>query len=397
MDEEGLIGYYKGLLADTQSLSEMVEERKAKFGLSERQLSDVLGITRPKLSRLLNGEVQKADIVSFLKLQEFLNKPLHELIDSFVASLDQEAISDLERTRKAIFIAENFDIAGLRRVGFLDSGFDIEAIEQRIKKFFGFNNLYQYRTEIPVTLFSKGKTSHTDQMRMFWIKAAYYQFQKINNPNKYDEQLLKVLVPKIKSYSRREDIGLASIIKALYEVGVTVIVQQYLTKTAVYGACFMVNNKPCIVLTDYNKKYHNLWYSLLHELHHILFDKDLLEQVDYHISEDQTELMWREDEANSFAQNILFPINKLEQLRPFIRSHNIVEKFAHDWSVHPSIIYETFCKDLYERKGDNSGFILLSKQRNSSTKALKGLKLNPWAKETALEEIIKLKSKLELT
>ena len=53
-----------------------------------------------------------------------------------------------------------------------------------------------------------------------------------------------------------------------------------LPKTQIKGATFVINNKPCIVITDFNKNYGTIWFSLIHELHHVLFDLDSIYDYD---------------------------------------------------------------------------------------------------------------------
>jgi|WetSurMetagenome_2_1015567.scaffolds.fasta_scaffold09128_7 hypothetical protein len=50
----------------------------------------------------------------------------------------------------------------------------------------------------------------------------------------------------------------------------------------------VLEGKPCIVITDMNKKYHKLWINLLHELYHVVNDYDILENIHYHISDSES-------------------------------------------------------------------------------------------------------------
>ena len=62
---------------------------------------------------------------------------------------------------------------------------DFEAIEKRIVKFFNLDTLFQYNSYVGAVAFSRSKVLSNDKMREFWIRSAYFQFEKINNPNEY--------------------------------------------------------------------------------------------------------------------------------------------------------------------------------------------------------------------
>ena len=150
--------------------------------------------------------------------------------------------------------------------------------------------------------YSRTKRKHVDKMKDFWVRSAYACFSMINNPNDYKREGLKDIIVKIRPYCQDVENGLATVCKALYNVGVTVIVQNQLTLTQVRGGIFLVNNNPCIVLTDLNKRYTTLWETLLHELHHVLYDLKSV-SLRYHITGDP-DLLLIEDKAEEFARDI---------------------------------------------------------------------------------------------
>lgn len=90
-------------------------------------------------------------------------------------------------------------------------------------------------------------------MKDFWVKSAYQTFKVIDNPHDYDREKLKDLIIKMKPYSQDVRDGLYTVCRALYSTGVTLIFQDYLSTTQVRGGTFIINSKPCVVITDFNK------------------------------------------------------------------------------------------------------------------------------------------------
>jgi HTH-type transcriptional regulator/antitoxin HigA len=89
-------------------------------------------------------------------------------------------------------------------------------------------------------------------MKDFWIKSSYKYFELIDNPNDYSRQNLVELIPKIKPYTQNVETGLLTVFQALFNIGITVVFQPSLPKTQIRGATFLIKNKPCIVITDFN-------------------------------------------------------------------------------------------------------------------------------------------------
>ena len=369
------------------SFRDLVDTKKAQFKISsDYEFSKMVGIPNNTLVRLIDGETQKVDLFSILKVCQFLGIDINEMAEIFVASLDSEFVGELSLATKANFILRNFNLNALKKIGFIKSTTDFKAIDRKITRWFGIDSVNQYADELPPTLFSKIKQYTPDEMRIMWIVAAIAQFKKWDNPNPYDRSALFALIPKIRPYTRDEEAGFVMVVRALYRAGVTVIVQKYLANTAVKGACFVVNGKPCVVITDWRGKYSTLWFTLIHELYHVLFDLEALKSWNFHLSGeyDLSNDLFKEDMADSFARDRLFPKGKLDIIRPMIDSPAYVEQFAAKQQVHPSIIYDFHC---YEEKVARGRDVYARYQQyfGSSEKAIELVKTNPFERESVYD------------
>lgn len=385
--DNGLTEIYSLLGIKTKGFKELIDIKKEELNISsDRQLSSLLGINKDTLSRIIKGDSKKVDLISFLKISNFLNMDISKVIKLYVSSLKPELIEEIENNRKANFIIRNFDLDALKKIGFIKSKSDFKAIEKRIINFFDINDIFEYDSHVAFPLFSKSKRASKDLMNDFWIKSAYLQFEQINNPNDFDYSVLEDIIPKIRPYTQLEKIGLLQVIKTLYLAGVTVIVQKYITKTSVKGACFIVNNKPCIVLTDYMERYDLVWFTLLHELCHVLYDMDDLIKNKYHLSGESDLLLLNEERANKFARTILFSEEKLNYISPLIDNRQMVLSYAKEQSIHPSIIY-----GFYLFRNSHRSKSLYPKYRKyliSSKNALSPLSTNIWNEENTIKKEI---------
>lgn len=378
-----------------KTLSEVINERKTQLDLSNLQIANIFGVPYTTFDRTLKnieeGNLEDIDFHFMLKLSQFLGISIDEMSQVYVASLKPAEVKELQDARKANYILSNFDIKALKKAGFFDDIKDFAYIEKRITQFFCLDTIFDYGNEVGGVLFSRTKNLSHDKMRELWVRAAIFQFQKISNPNEYDKTKLLAIIPKIRPYTRYEEKGLLTVLQALYNIGVTVIVQSYLSKTQVRGGTFVVNGKPCVVITDYNKSYATLWFALLHELYHCLYDLEELRTLSYHLTgEEQSELyLFKEDMADYFACEMLFPQENLNYIKHMIQSPMLVTDYAEKAKVHPSIIYSFYCYEM-DKKGKNY-YPAYSKYFGSPEKAIKMVRTNPWNKETIFEEIQKVK------
>ncbi len=374
-------------ISNNRSLNHLIDDKKEQLSInSDRQLSTLLGINIDTLNRILNGENQKVDLISIIKISTFLELEIQDTINVYLSTLKPDALAEIEETKKANFIVKNFDLDGLKKIGFIKKKTDFKHIEERITDFFDIKSVFDYVDEVAVPLFSKGKKSSSDLMNDFWIKSAYSQLEKIDNPNDFNHIDFKKLVTKIRPYSRLETVGFHTVIRALYVVGVTVIIQKYVSKTSVKGATFIVKGKPCIVITDYYGKYDMMWFTLFHELCHIYYDLEDLKLNKFHLSGSPDLLLLNEDRANLFARTMLFSDEKLSYISSNINNPHAVSIYAEEHGVHPSIIYGFY---IYDQPENIKGKLYrkFSKYLISSDVALKSLKSNIWMSQNPKEEI----------
>ena len=329
------------------NLVEAFEKKALEHGLTITQAKELLDIERKSLYSILTGESKQPNLINVLKIAEFLEIDFNSIIRVIVSNQSSNNIAKLETANKASFISRRYDLDRLYKEKFLKTKSEINLISDRLVSFFGFDNLFELEdfTNKSAVLFSQSKRSFSDKMRRFAIESAYRLFELIDNPNVYDRDKVKELIPKIKPYCRDVENGLYIVCRALYNHGITVIFQRHLTTSQFKGATFIVNDKPCIVLTDLNNKYPTIWHAFLHELYHILFDLEEIKQIGYHLTgQELPELFLETNEmlADEFAGDYFFSNDLYKQIKPQINNEYMVEAFAKRNNIHPSFIYRAF-------------------------------------------------------
>ena len=122
---------------------------------------------------------------------------------------------------------------------------------------------------------------------------------KVDNFNK---KRLRELSTNICNYSNKDN-GIVDFLNELNKTGVKFIMLNHLPKTYTDGSVFRDGYNPVIVYTCRYNRIDNFWFTIAHEIGHILFH--LKNQDDFIIDESNRIDTDDEKEANSFASKIL--------------------------------------------------------------------------------------------
>ncbi|WP_289202684.1 ImmA/IrrE family metallo-endopeptidase [Bacteroides acidifaciens] len=327
------------------SLKEQFNARKAELNLTDNIVFKMLDLDAKQVKPILDGEAKRISLFTMIKLAYFLNTTLDEVLLLSLQDMSPSQISDIQLAKDAAYIMAHFDVGALTKIGFFKKGASVPELKARIIEYFGLNNLYEYCDTPLVKAFSQiRRKSKSDLMREFWLSSAFHVFEIINNPYSYDRAALIRLIPSIRACTLNEKTGLITVVKALYRLGITVIYQPTIKDLHLRGATLVVNDKPCIILSDYNNRYPTVWFALLHELCHVLSHLDLIREYQYHISDGDGDLLLLDEErCDNFASDYFLNGDNHKMITPYLDSPAIVQSYCKEWRVHPSIVYSIHC------------------------------------------------------
>jgi Zn-dependent peptidase ImmA (M78 family)/transcriptional regulator with XRE-family HTH domain len=341
----------EGAKSSYYALEELFSQRLAALDITKHQALKIMGIDHKTLNAILAGDARKLDIVTILKLSDFLEVPHDELLYKYFELVKDTHSETIGIAKKRSFLVNHFNLPSLKKIGLIDSINDFDHIEERIKQFLGYDNIFEHDKHKITAAFSSGKRATNKENLSFWYAAACQSLEKTPNPYPYDRGALKEYFPQIRWHSMNEDIGLQTVAQALFKLGITLVwIPRFTQDLHVRGATLAFRDKPCIVLTNYTRFYATLWFTLIHELFHVLYDWDEIKNEKYHISGETDSVKINEEEANEFARQYLFSYEKMETVKPHIDNPLHVKKYAEQNHVHPSIIYTFYCWDNKEEK-----------------------------------------------
>lgn len=152
----------------------------------------------------------------------------------------------------------------------------------------------------------------------------------------FQQERLAEAIPNILSCAKREE-DIAHVPQMLNDLGVHFAIIPHLNKTYLDGAAFYLGDRPVIALTLRHNRIDCFWFSLMHELGHIVAGH----QGVYLDNLDAPETNSEEQEANQLARDWLVNEQALNyfivQTKPKF-SKKAVTNFAQSQNRHPGII-----------------------------------------------------------
>lgn len=381
------------------TIGEMLSHYMLENNISESGLATILNINRKTLKLILQGEDCK--VSHAIRIARLLDISSKSLLEGFLLQAKEDEEVYLDYAKKVAFLLDNFDLAELKASKVISSVNEYNKIEEELCGYFGYKNIIEYADfTIKAPLFSKSNMAVNPTkekvMQDFWVKSNIESFRKINNPNEFNKELLFEFLKRIKSFTKDIEVGFSEVQLVLFQLGITVIVQSYITKTKAYGMTMIVNDKPCIVITDMGKQYYKLWFTLLHELYHVIEDYDYLKTTSYHISDlENRDLFVSEDNADAFAREIFVPKDKMEILDSLINNSAKINQLAKSLDMHPSMLYGVYL-DSANKSVQTRDFPRFAKYLPSSTAALKNIVFDAVGRRSIDAAVLEMKKKLNL-
>lgn len=167
-----------------------------------------------------------------------------------------------------------------------------------------------------------------------WLRLAQIEAAAAPAQAPYDHEALRALLPSLRSMSRSLPTEPMAFVSALAHVGVKLLAVPEVPGCRAYGATFWQDDRPVVVLSARGKNDGVLWFSLFHELGHVLLHPRTT-SVEVVNGEESK----REDEANKFASETLIPRKLRPELHAVASKEHLTE-LAERESVSPGVLLQ---------------------------------------------------------
>ncbi|MGL5864719.1 MAG: ImmA/IrrE family metallo-endopeptidase [Dermatophilaceae bacterium] len=304
-------------------------------GINAAELARRLGATPKHVSELLSGKAPLSHATS-LALARVTGVParIWNLYESGYRSAVASTTAD-EALADQYDAAQQFPLAYLRKYGVIRSpARDRAGTVRELVSFLGVASLDAFRTtwEHGSVAYRRSAVGRDNAPALAaWLRLAEQHHDGVLDVPRFDRPALESLIGDLRALTRLEPLaGLKQAVQNLRAVGVVLCVTPPVPGLGIHGATRWVNDHPVIQLSLLMKSDDQWWFTLFHELGHVILhgDKGL------YLSGDRNEA---EDEANRYASEVLIPPSYLGRL-PSSRDVGAVNALADELGIAPSIV-----------------------------------------------------------
>lgn len=289
-----------------ETLKEILEVEK----MSQVHLSSRTGLHPVTISNILSG---KDPISPETALRLFL---VFSISEGFWNNLQKnyeetKARIALEKEiNKEISIFRKFTcFPVLVKYGFLEKAPSLEEKAKNLLNFLGIASFKFLESNYKVAFRKSSKCNVSKENLIAWLRCGEISGAKIET-KPFNKAKLKANLKKIRSFNLLDAKEYSGKIRAiLAECGVAVAFVPYLKNTFVNGATIWLNpDKALIQLTTRNKYEDIFWFTLFHEICHLLKHGKKEGYISF-LKEDylKKDFVKLEREADSFAADVLIP------------------------------------------------------------------------------------------
>lgn len=280
-----------------------IKEQLIDKGMAQKELASRLGMSEKHVSRLINGEVQLTPEVA-RRLEMVLGIParfwnnLESIYREKVvkANAENEMDADIE-------IAKKLPYKEMVKNNWLPAAKNPKERVSNLRRFFEVARLGLLEEGSllpPVACRRLSLTERSDYALITWAQQARLEARTVKAKS-IDLKRLARVIPEIRAMTKTDpEVFCPQLSTLLAECGVVIVFLPHISGSFLHGATFREGDKIVLGLTVRSKDADRFWFSLFHELAHVLLG---------HINkEDVTE----EDEraADDFAEQTLIPREK---------------------------------------------------------------------------------------
>jgi HTH-type transcriptional regulator/antitoxin HigA len=235
-------------------------------------------------------------------------------------------------TRRAA-IYEQVPVAAMVRAGWIPPFKSVERLEEVVREFLGVEKLGD-EPQLPVRLRHSGSGGERAAQRA-WVRRAEAVLLEQPSPARYSKRALAKAIPAVRSLAR-DAADVARVPGVLRDLGVRFAVVPQLPGSKLDGVAMFTSAGPGVALTLRYDRIDYFWFTLFHELAHLVCGHEA-----GHLDAESAEVDNEEREANALAAEwLLAPAH----VRTWAASHagritpHAIDTFAAAHGVHPGLV-----------------------------------------------------------
>lgn len=309
-----------------------IKEQLETKGMMQKEFAQRMDLSEKHISQLINGKVELTQDVA-LRLEYVLGIPagfwnnLEAIYREKLIRVKEENELDAE-----LSILSCFPYKKMMELGWIEKTKDKVQRVINLRRYFEVAKLDVISDlAIPGIAYRKVNTSDTKD----YVLAAWAQKARIESRNyqvsNIDINRLNELIPKIRSLTvLKADEFCPELIQLMKSCGIALVFLPHLDGSYLHGATFVEGSKIVIGLTVRGAYADKFWFSLFHELYHIIAG---------HVYQNKVLSMEEEADADRFARDTLISLDDYKKLLDIgIFNDLIIYHFARTINIAPGIV-----------------------------------------------------------
>lgn len=307
-------------------------------GWTQTDLSQIMGKPPQAISEIVNAKkrITPETAIALAKALGTSPELWHNLEANYQLYLAREQtskkeISDISRRGRLYELAPIRELVKRQWISGRES---VDEMEREVCQYLDLSSP-QENPSLAVSLRHSEAFGPEVAAQVAWLRRVQH-LARLQQISTFDPDKLSESIPEILSLSyRAEDV--IHVPGKLIGLGVHFLIVPHLPKTYVDGAALYIDDEhPVVALTLRHNRIDNFWFTLMHEVAHIV-----LGHKGVHINEENGDSNGEENEANNQAGNWLIPP---EAFRIFVennRNHftqRNIEMFARSIHRNPGIV-----------------------------------------------------------
>lgn len=319
-----------------------IKEQLDDRGMSQKEFASRMGMSEKHISHLINGEVQLTTDVAY-RLEMVLGLPANFWSNLEVIYREKLAKAEAENALDADkVLAKKFPFKEMAKNGWLP---DTSKIEERViflRKFFEviqLERLINGKLLPSIACRHLSITEKSDFALIAWVQKAKIEARGIAvapiNLNELTKQL-----PTIRAMTTEDpSVFCPKLLEILSNCGIALVLLPHIGGSFLHGTTFCDKNKIIIGLTLRGKDADKFWFSLFHEIGHILLG---------HLNQEMELDNAAEEAADLFAKDALIPPKAFNSfVKQGIFSRESMQTFSAAVGIDPGILVGRLQKEGY--------------------------------------------------
>lgn len=320
---------------------EYLEEVLEDIGLTQAELARRMGRPPQAINEIIKGE-KSITPETAIQLEKVVGVPAY-LWSSLEAEYRLIKASETEEknAKEEVSLIGNFPYSELSKLELVEKTRSPLSKVQSLRRFFGVSSLFNLKgvKEYSPAFRKSNNDDLNHEALASWLRAGAVLSNEIECSS-FDKNVLLSNIEGIRALTLKHEPSefFPELKSLLSQCGIALVVIPHFKKTHTTGATFWVKKDKAVIMMSLRGSWADIfWFSLFHELGHIL----LHDKRHTFLEGGKSSLEWekQEMEADEFSQKTLIPSNEFQAFKKYHDfSASSIREFSRSIGVAPGIV-----------------------------------------------------------